>query len=78
MAPLKFFSPHLSISILIPPHNSQGLADDHKVEHERPVAHGVDVVLDAGAHFVEGFGFAAQTVELSTLSTNLDDGLPRL
>ena len=47
------------IRVLIPPDDGECLADDHEVESQRPVAHVVDVVLDAGTHLVEGFGFAA-------------------
>jgi len=64
-----------SIRVLIAPDDGDGFGDDHEVEYQRPVAHVVDVVLDAGAHLVEGFGFAAQAVDLSGLSTNLDDCL---
>lgn len=53
-----------SVRVLIAPDYGQRLADDHQIEHQRPVAYVVDVVLDAGTHLVEGFGFAAQAVDL--------------
>ena len=77
IASLKFLYCPLSIRVLVAPDDGEGFGDDdHEVEYQRPVAHVVDIVLDAGAHLVEGFGFAAQAVDLSGLSTNLDDCLP--
>jgi hypothetical protein len=41
---------------LIALNDSQGFTDDHEIKVKRPVAHVIDVVLDADAHFVECTG----------------------
>lgn len=41
------------MGVLIAPDDGRDPADDHQIV-QRPVAHGVDVVLDVGAHLVEG------------------------